>query len=274
MNTEKPSSLSEVGDIIKDLNLPKQILDKATELAKTLFGPAANEVGEMFADKVRHRRMKNQVVIFNKTVDLLEKNNLKARGLDMKTLVPLLEQSSLEEDELLQDKWANLIANIASTPASGLEPKLIKTLSSLSALEAQVFDFAFNQFTSERQKLYDDSQKRKYNVYKTLEEVRLDSVVLDFDEVKKEFGLTQEFAKICVDNLTALGLLRYDDPQIDIEDSGSEVHDEDDPDRGKAYNLELSVYATYSQSDDFTLTVYGRYFYNQCNNAPTGKKKA
>lgn len=260
--------MSEVGDVIKDLNLPKQILDKATELAKTLFGPAANEVGEMFADKVRYRRMKNQVVIFNKTVDLLEKNNLKARELNLKTLVPLLEQSSIEENDLLQDKWANLIANIASSPESGLEPKLIKTLSNLSALEAQVLDFAFAEYQSERQAKFERGQKSQWISYKTIDEVKLHMVVLSFDNVRKEFGLNHEFGKICIDNLVSLGLLRYEEPEIEIQDDGSEVQDEDDPDRDRAYNLELSISANYNQSDNFTMTVYGNYFLRQCNNAP------
>jgi hypothetical protein len=270
--TDKPSWIGEIGEIVKDLNLPKHVLDQVTALAKTLLGPSAKEFGELFADKVRHRRLVNQVAIFKKTSELLEQNNLKARELGLKTLVPLLEQSSLEDDQLLQDKWANLIANMASSPESGLEPKLVKTLSNLSGLEAQVLDFAFAEYKTERQGKFDRSQKSPYFSYKTIEDVKLHMVVLSFENVRTEFGLNNEFAKICVDNLVSLGLLKYEDPEIDIQDDGSEVQDEDDPDRNKAYNLELSISANYNQSDNFTLTAYGNYFLAQCNNVPATRK--
>jgi hypothetical protein len=133
-------------EIIESINLPKQILDKAEKLISTIFGPSAKELGELFADKIRYKRLRNQVVIFNKTADLLEKNNLQAKELKLKTLVPLIEQSSLEDDEFLQTKWANLIANMCSTPETGLEPKLVKTLSNLSSLEAQVLDFIYKTY--------------------------------------------------------------------------------------------------------------------------------
>jgi len=104
---------------------------------KTILGPAANEFGELLGDKVRFRRFKNEVKIFGKARKLVEDNNLDINQLNLKTVVPLIEKSSLEEDEDLQDKWSNLLANMASSPQSGLEPKLVATLSSLSSIEAK-----------------------------------------------------------------------------------------------------------------------------------------
>ena len=144
-----------VKEIIESLNLPKQILDKTEKLMATLFGSAAKEIGELFADKIRYGRMKNQIKTFKKTVELLEKNNLEARELNLKTLVPLIEKSSLEDEEFLQDKWANLIANISTTPESGFEPKLVKTLSNLSSLEAQAMDFIYDRFLFNRKEEFE-----------------------------------------------------------------------------------------------------------------------
>jgi chorismate mutase len=100
--------------------------------------------------------------IISKTADLLEKNNLQAKELNLKTLVPLIEQSSLEDDELLQTKWANLIANMCSSPETGLEPKLVKTLSNLSVIEAQVLDYLFVRFLQERQIYFDKISELKF----------------------------------------------------------------------------------------------------------------
>ena len=51
-------------EIIDGLNLPKQILDKTEKFMAKLFGSATTEYGEIFADKVRFRRLKNQIKIF------------------------------------------------------------------------------------------------------------------------------------------------------------------------------------------------------------------
>jgi len=126
-----------MNDLIKSLNIPKQILEKTEEFMKTILGPAANEFGELLGDKVRFRRFKNEIKIFGKARKLVEDNNLDINQLNLKTVVPLIEKSSLEEDEDLQDKWSNLLANMASSPQSGLEPKLVATLSSLSSIEAK-----------------------------------------------------------------------------------------------------------------------------------------
>lgn len=57
---------------------------------------------------MRSKRLNNQIKIFTKTIKILDENGLETRQLNLKTLIPLIEKSSLEDDEKLQDKWANL----------------------------------------------------------------------------------------------------------------------------------------------------------------------
>ena len=251
-------------EIIEGLNLPKQILDKTEKFMTALFGPSAKEMSELFADKIRYRRLKNQIEIFNKTIELIDKNNIEVRELNLKTLVPLIEKSSLEDDVLLQNKWANLLANIASSPETGLEPKLVKTLSNLSALEAQVLDYCFNRFKLERERIFEESKKYKWLHYETINDVKLDRVIIKIDWVRDNFKLNDSFSKICIDNLSALGLIRYEQPEIEIETSRSKSVLKKDEENGEYVDLDLDVSANYSQSDDFNFSTYGLYFIEQC----------
>ena len=253
-------------EIIEGLNLPKQILDKTEKFMSKLLGPSIKEFGELFADKVRFRRWKNQVKIFNKTRELLDKNGLEPRELNLKTLVPLIEKSSVEEDELLQDKWANLISNIATTPENGLEPRLINTLSALSSLEAKILDYIHEDFYIKRQLelarlLKSRHASRKY----TEKDIKLEDITISFRALKEHFELNKEFAKIYVDNLESLGLLRFEEPEIEI-DNGSTYADlnEDEKDKTQTVDLELDISAYYNSSDDFHITAYGNYFVKQC----------
>ena len=246
-------------EIIEGLNLPKQILDKTEKFMSKLLGPSIQEYGELFADNIRHKRLKNQLKIFNKTRKLFEKSGLEPRELNLKILVPLLEKSSIESDELLQDKWANLVANIATNPETGLESKLINTLSSLSFLEAKILDFIYIQFLWVRTKKYEQDLDKKWHKWNDENDVPIDWVLIQFGDVKKKFELTEEFAKIYIDNLESLGVIRFQEPEIEI-DKGYPSGEVD----GNSVDIELDITADYIRSDNFYLTTYGKYFIKQC----------
>jgi len=248
--------------IIEELNLPKQILDKTERFMVTIFGPSAKEIGELMADKIRFRRMKNQIDIFKKTIKLLEVNNLEAKELKLKTLIPLIESSSLEEDEVLQEKWANLIASISSSPENGLEPKLVKTLSNLSVLEAKVLDYIYKAFLKRRKLKFEE--KKSWANIKSEEEIKTDSVLIIFRWVKEHFNLSNEFAEICIENLNSLGLIKFEDPEIEISNDSFDPELITDTKGEQSIDFDLDVKATVSQSFDFYLTAYGIYFIRQC----------
>lgn len=104
--------MANIEKILDGLNIPKQILDKSEKLVKVLFGPSFDEIGGMISDHVKLRRLKNQIKIFSKAQILLKENNIDPKKVNLKVLAPLIELSSYEEEESLQDKWASLIVNI------------------------------------------------------------------------------------------------------------------------------------------------------------------
>ncbi|NNE32520.1 MAG: DUF4393 domain-containing protein [Winogradskyella sp.] len=251
-------------ELIESLNLPKQIIDKTEKFLTTIFGSAAKEIGELIADKVRYKRMKNQINIFNKTRVLLEKNNLEPRELNLKTLVPLIENSSLEDEELLSDKWANLIANMVSSPEDGLEPKLIKTLSNLSSIEAQVLDKSYELFFTTRKLQWDRYQQGFLkDRYPKVEDIKRDQVYIKFNQIRETFDLSEEFSKICIDNLEALGLVRYEEPELEV-DKGWSEGTINEIEEGGTVDLDLDLSVTYFQSNNFCITYYGFYFIEKC----------
>jgi len=67
----------------------------------------------------------------------------------LKTLLPTLENGSLEEDTMLQEKWANMLAN-AVTMRSEIKPNYAEILKDLSPLEVEILV-----------KLYEESNKEQ-----------------------------------------------------------------------------------------------------------------
>ena len=81
----------------------------AVGFVRRVFGPAATEIGETLADHVRAYRARNLRQIMD---------NAQAKAVASQTgslpprfSIPLLEHASLEDDESLQEMWANLVKN-------------------------------------------------------------------------------------------------------------------------------------------------------------------
>lgn len=102
-----------------ELNITSTALEKGIDLAKDfldkLIMPAVEETGLLIREKVTYWKFKNQVKILNKANAYCEKNGIEPKTVSLKLLCPLLENASLEEDEILQDKWAILLSNLVDS---------------------------------------------------------------------------------------------------------------------------------------------------------------
>ena len=115
--------------------------DMIKSFLEKLAGPAAEEIGLMIQDQVKFYRFKNQLKILNKAKLLLDKNKIEPKTIPLRTLIPLLEGASLEDNDYLADKWAALISNAASGSLNkGNHPSYPKILMELSPIDAVLFD--------------------------------------------------------------------------------------------------------------------------------------
>lgn len=155
------------------------------------------------------------------------------------------------------------IANIASTPETGLEPKLLNTLSNLSSLEASILDTIFEEFEYKRKRIFERSINSKRSRFNNIDDINPNLVQITSKSIKEKFNLNDEFTTIYIDNLESLRLVRYEDPEIEIDNGYPEVALEEDK-QGQKINVDIDVSASYIKSDDFNLTSYGKYFIKEC----------
>lgn len=114
------------------------------EGVKALVGtePAREALG-LLADRIRGRRAKTQIKVLQKTMAALTAAKLPVSAVPAKTLVPLLDFSSLEdpEDEAMIDRWANLLAHAAAgTSGTAVPPSFPDVLRQLEPVEAQFLE--------------------------------------------------------------------------------------------------------------------------------------
>lgn len=117
-------------------SLESAAFDKSAETAQgifnKLFGPAFEEYGLMFRDNIKVRRLNNQLRNLQKIKKIVSDHNITLKQVDLKVLVPYMDHVSLEENEALQDMWANLMANYvdaAKVLATTVYPSILSQLS-------------------------------------------------------------------------------------------------------------------------------------------------
>src|SRR6266481_3773061 len=85
-----------------------------TAIVKRMLGPAADELAEMWKDRVRLYRYERQLRCVEKAERMAQEAGFTPQAVPPKILFPLLEGASFEEDENLHDMWAALLSHPAS----------------------------------------------------------------------------------------------------------------------------------------------------------------
>lgn len=256
--------MADIEKIIDGLNLPKQLFEKGEALLKTLFGPSFNELGGLIGDQVRFRRFNNQINIFSKAQEKLKQKKIDPQKVSLKVLAPLIEYSSLEEEENLQEKWANLIAHIlGGNKEVVFQQNCITILNRLSAEEAKLLDKLHDNL--ERKKLWRyqksvehyETLKKKFFKDKPprkIEEYSLDSFIFNISKLSKEFSIVSSELEFSISNLISLGLLKWETDVLVKATKSSEDPEDTDID------VDVNVY----NNDDFIFTSIGDKFIRIC----------
>ena len=140
----------------KNLNIKSTTIEKGLEVAKDfvdkLIMPSIEEAGLLVKDQITMWRFKNQVRMLNKTKYYCEIHKIEPKKISLKVLAPLLEYSSLEEEEIMQDKWSILLSNL---------------IDSQQNIENHVFPYILSQLSKDEffplEKVYNSCITRRLN---------------------------------------------------------------------------------------------------------------
>ncbi len=113
----------------------------AVGFMRRIFGPVASEIGEALADHVRAYRARN-------IKNIIEKAEISADGRFIEPLpprisIPLIESASLEDNEILQEMWANLLVD-AATHLSSRHNIFVDIMSQIGPEEAKFLELIFS----------------------------------------------------------------------------------------------------------------------------------
>jgi len=133
----------------KKIDISSSALEKGLEIAKNfldkLIMPAIEETGLLLKDQVSLWKFKNQVKMINKAKSFCEKNNISPKTISLKLLCPLFDYSAIEDDEILQDKWAILLSNMVDSEQNIENHVFPYILSQLSTNEFLILEKVFGE---------------------------------------------------------------------------------------------------------------------------------
>jgi hypothetical protein len=155
-----------------------------------LLGPGADEIGLMLGERIKMYRLRKQIELFYEAKKMLTEAGIEPKQVNLKTLLPLMEGASLEDDISISSKWAALLANAATENGDTIvEPSFADVLKQLTSTQCLLLDLIYKQIKGERLK----SQEW------ALEPVRL-------QRIQERIGLDYAPFQQCVENLLRLRL--------------------------------------------------------------------
>jgi hypothetical protein len=175
------------------IDITSSVAEKGIDLAKSfidkLIMPAIEETGLLLKEQVARFRFNNQIRMINKAHLVCERNNISPKTISLKLLCPLLDYSGLEEDEVLQDKWAILLSNMVDSEQNIENHVFPYILSQLSSNEFLVLEKVFNEKLARVEALTQELEE--FRKSKPEEEKELQEMLLKIDEEITELKKTK-----------------------------------------------------------------------------------
>jgi hypothetical protein len=138
------TGMSDASEIIKS-----GAFGNLADIIHKLFAPMAEEYGLLLGDNAKVYRLKNLVSVLTKTQKILSDANLPPNAVPPRLALPILEASSLEDDETLQSLWAGLLAT-ASQQTDSVSPSFVETLKQLTPDEARHLQHVYKTLRKSR----------------------------------------------------------------------------------------------------------------------------
>lgn len=113
----------------------------AEGLLSRLLGPVADVYGQMIAANKQVRLLENQIKNFKKVQKIIQDNEITIKDVNLKVLFPYLNGVALEEDETLQEMWANLFTNYIDASKKLVVTVYPSVLSQLSSDDVEIIKY-------------------------------------------------------------------------------------------------------------------------------------
>jgi len=193
---------SQAGVWERGIIMETEIIKKIEDFLQTVFGESAKEIGGIIHDWAKYWRWNNLLKINEKIEKIREKRGIEGNTIAIPSglAIEIIEVSSKEDNENIQQLWAGLITNATdSSKNTNIRKLFIRILGSLDPIDASILEWFGNQ-----------GFRNTYGKIK-------------INDISKELQIDIKEVKLSLSNLSCLGLVDVgaplkigDTPGIDL----------------------------------------------------------
>ena len=178
-------------DLAEAANTSVDAVNKLASFLDGLFGHIiTNSVG-LLGDKLAYYRLENAIKLQDAVEQKLARRGVKKRFVPVSFGLPIIEKATVEEDPVLQEKWANLLANARdATYDKPLRRNFTTMLADMEALDAHLLDLLVREHLV-------TSKQRSGEV-----------ILFDMKKLVANSGIPETDCENAIRNLMRLGLLK------------------------------------------------------------------
>lgn len=183
--------------------------EKALDFIEKLIAAPLMEGTGILTDKIKYWRFKNQIVIIEKARQFLKNKGITVpKKIPIKDITTLLEYASFEEEEIMQDSWAKLLANTLD-PNNKFDACHIfsQLLNQVSVNEFYILKFIYSKC------FFMSSDDRPY---------------LERSELSRNSYTDYQTTMLLIDNLLRLRLIEEQPPKLKNNTSTIYLYSEDE----------------------------------------------
>lgn len=146
-------------DIAEAANVSVDAVAKLGGFVDNVFGNAIKNGLGLIGDKLAYYRLERAIELQHKVERRLKEKGINARKyVPVSFGLPVLEKASIEEDDGLQQLWANLLANSMDPKYEGkISRNFISILSDIEPIDARILDTVIREYLAMPQDTKDDS---------------------------------------------------------------------------------------------------------------------
>ena len=188
------NDLSGAGKLMEGAaNISKELREFLSSIFRPILEPGAKELGELLADPTRILRLNIWLSVAEKTRKKVEKLGYQIKPPNLNILVPIMEKSSVEENEEKQNRWSNLL--LSEITEGDVHPSIPEILEQITSTEAKILDLMYHSL----KKAEKDRENQNRHYYNAMRSKGFSCI-----EIKEKI----DFSDYLIDNLIRLNLCK------------------------------------------------------------------
>lgn len=145
-----PNEIKVVEEVAKTTGKAIDLAGGLGDFANEVFGDLVIDAVGLLSDKLKYYRLEKAIHLKNKLEEKIKEKSIKEpKQVNPKIALPLIEQATIEDNEDLHTRWANLLANAMDPKYRGnIKRSYVSILSDMEPVDVLVLDRVIKDYSS------------------------------------------------------------------------------------------------------------------------------